>query len=118
MQQRRCLHDGCAKGAPNRLMTETDAEYRNRRSVPSHRLYAHAGVLRTTGARRDHDPVRRKGANVFDGDSVVPLDDQVGTKLPEILDEVVRERVVVVDDQYHLYRRQFAYPTIFSPCPL
>ena len=35
------------------------------------------------------------------GQGIVPLDAQVLAQLPEVLDEVVGERVVVVDDKQH-----------------
>ena len=39
--------------------------------------------------------------------SVVPMDDGVSTELPQVLDQVVDERVVVVDDEHTWTHRTF-----------
>ena len=58
-----------------------------------------AGVLRPARARRDQQPVGPQVDHLVEGDPVVAVDDRLGAQLPEVLHEVVDERVVVVDDE-------------------
>ena len=57
------------------------------------------GVLGSTGAGRDQQPVGPELDHLVEGDAVVAVDDRLGAELPEVLHEVVDERVVVVDDE-------------------
>jgi hypothetical protein len=43
-----------------------------------------------------------KDFDLADRDLVITADDDVSPKLPQVLDEVVGERVVVVEDEDHL----------------
>ena len=51
------------------------------------------------GPGRDADPIRIERFDLREGDFVVALHHDLATQLAEILDEVVGERVVVIDDQ-------------------
>ena len=50
-------------------------------------------------ARRDDDAVGPRRDEIGDGRAVVAHDVDLRTQLPQVLDEVVGERVVVVDDE-------------------
>ena len=58
-----------------------------------------AGVLGSPGPRRDEQAVGGAAPDLGDVDGVVAEDLELGAELAELLDEVVGERVVVVDDQ-------------------
>ena len=47
-------------------------------------------------------------ADVVDGARVVAHDAQLGAQLAEILDEVVGERIVVIDDENHVSQARWA----------
>ena len=81
-------------------MPEADAQDRELAGQLAHHGQADAGRLRAPGAGRDHHGVGLGPADGLDVDGVVAMDDRLGAKLPELLDEVVDERVVIVDDQH------------------
>src|SRR5205085_261026 len=86
--------DLAAEGLDDRLVAEADAERRHPR--PSDEL--DDALRRPAGAGRDHEPV---GLDLLEAGLVVSLDDDLGPERPEQVREVVRERVVVVDEQDH-----------------
>src|SRR5690606_40993224 len=59
----------------------------------------HAGVFRASGAGRDHEVGRVERRGLRDGQRVVSIDVHVGLEDEERLHEVVRERIVVVDQK-------------------
>ena len=80
-------------------MAEADAQHGDSAGSPADDRRGHAGVLGSTGSRADEHCVGLQGLDLVDGDCIVAVDLRVGTQLAEVLDEVVDERVVVVDDQ-------------------
>ena len=56
------------------------------------------------GPGRDHDLLRRHRLDLAERHLVVAAHAHVGAQLAEILHEVVGERIVVVDDENHVYR--------------
>ena len=58
-------------------------------------------ILRATGPRGDHEPVGLELAGLVSSHDIVPDHRRVRTELPEVLGEVVGERVVVVDHENH-----------------
>ena len=60
---------------------------------------AQPGIRWTARPRTDENTVGFKVASLLQGQGVVAMNDGFGTQLPQILDEVVDERVVVVDHQ-------------------
>jgi hypothetical protein len=60
--------------------------------------HRHARLLWGSRSRRDDDAVRVQVANPRHVDGVVPTDEHLVGRLADVLDEVVREGVVVVDD--------------------
>src|SRR5215210_3297712 len=89
-----------AEGLRERLVAQADAERRDARlGKPAHHLDADARLVRRAGARRDHRAVPGALEQLLDGDGVVADHVQLRAQLAEVLDEVVGERVVVVDDE-------------------
>ncbi len=76
-------------------MAEADAEDRDLAGELLDRLVRDARVVRRAGAGRDDDAV--VAGQLGDGDFVIAEDGRLDPELAEVLDEVVRERVVVVD---------------------
>src|SRR5690606_19900236 len=101
MERRHAAHLA-AERDPDRLMAEADAEDRELAREASDRLDRDARVLRSTRPRRDDEAARSVRSDAVDVDRVVPNDAGARTELADELDEVVGERVVVVDDEDHL----------------
>ena len=57
--------------------------------------------LRSAGARRDDDPIRTNRFHLGHADLIVAADFNLRPQLSQILDEVVGERIVVVEHEDH-----------------
>src|ERR687884_1418086 len=99
---RRLAVDGLAthyvrpESLPDRLVAEADAEDGDPIRGLLDELYGDAGLLRRARTRRDDYPVRVELEGLFGCDLVVAPDQDLGPELTQILDQVVREGVVVV----------------------
>jgi len=79
-------------------MTEANAQRRHARPEAADQLDGDSRVRRTTRAGRNEQLRGLERFRLRDGDGVVPEDPHVRAQLLEEVDEVVGERVVVVDD--------------------
>ncbi len=52
-----------------------------------------------TRARRQDDRVRREGPNFPQRDRIVPMHDGFGTETANLLQQIIDERVVVVEEE-------------------
>ncbi len=93
-----------AEGLRERLVPEADAERGDPRlGEAAHDLERDAGLVRRARAGRDDDAVGRAFEQLVDAGLVVAHDVELRPELAEVLDEVVGERVVVVDHQHALH---------------
>src|SRR5215211_3374639 len=93
-------HDVAAERLRQRLVAQADAERRHARlREPLDDLEADTGLIgRARTGRHDH-AIELAAEQVVHGRAVVAHDLQVASHLAQVLDEVVGERVVVVDHQ-------------------
>ena len=104
VQERLRLADLASEGLDDRLMAEADPEGRDGRPEPPDQLHRDARILRASGAGRDDEPVGCERLRLLHRDRVVAEDLDLGAELLEQMDEVPRERVVVVEHQdLHAY---------------
>src|ERR1051326_8240698 len=96
------VDDCTAERVPDGLVTEAHAERRDRRAECPYELDADPCILGPSGARRKENAVRLQPADLIKGDPVVAHDANILRRQPDELDKVVRERIVVVDDENHL----------------
>jgi hypothetical protein len=102
---RRLAVDGLAahyprpEGLPYGLVAEADAEDWDLASRPLYDLDRDAGLVGRARAWRDDYPVRVEIEDLLGRYLVVAPDEDLSAQLPEVLDQVVGERVVVVDDE-------------------
>ena len=99
VDERLRLRHLAAEALDDRLVAEADAERRRRRAEAEDQLDRAAGVDRPPWARRDDEAIGSELARRGDGHLVAAPDDDLGAELLEQVDEVVGERVVVVDDE-------------------
>ena len=94
--------DARAERVADGLVAEADPEDRHDARQPADHLNADARLFGPTGPRGDHDPGGMHSGELVHGDPIVAehLDGFRG-KLAQVLVEVVRERIVVVDDGVH-----------------
>jgi hypothetical protein len=87
------------EGLSDRLVAQADAEDGDLAGELLDYLDRGAGLLRRARTGRDHYPIWVELEDLFRRDLVVAPDEYLPAQLPEVLDQVVREGVVVVDDQ-------------------
>src|SRR5271170_4116453 len=92
--------EGCADG----LMAEADSEDWPLAGEALDERDEDAGVLRRTGAGREHEALGIEGLDLVDGELVVAADDHVGAEFTHVLHQVVGEGVVVVEDEDHKFK--------------
>src|SRR3954467_6486068 len=93
-------HDATAEGLRHRLMAEAHAQGRHaglREAAGD--LDRHAGLVGRARPGRDDDAVEAALEQLVDARAVVAHDLELAPQLAQVLDEVVGERVVVVDHE-------------------
>ncbi len=93
--------DFAAEDLDDRLVAEADAERRRRRAEPADDLLRCAGAGRPSGTGGDDELVGREPLRLVCVDLVVAEHLHVHAERAEQMREVVRERVVVVDQEHH-----------------
>src|SRR5438128_1175416 len=102
VKQRRSPHHASAIDPRNCLVSQANAKNGNAPGKVLNHFHGHAGVIGRTRPRRNHDLVGGKlGFDVFHCNLIVSTHLHLLPQLAEILNEVVSERVVVVDDEKH-----------------
>lgn len=86
----------------NRLVPETHAQNWKLAGKRLNRSDCDARSFRHARARRYHDSFGLELADLIDRDGIIAKDLWVGAKLSQVLNEVVRERIVVVYDKNHV----------------
>jgi hypothetical protein len=94
-------HDAAAERLGDRLMPQADAEDRADPGGGAHQLERDPGLVGIAGAGRDHDRARPHAQNLLDADRVVAPDHGLLPQLAQVVVEVVREAVVVIEQQQH-----------------
>ena len=82
------------------LQSEAHAEHRPFAGEVGDDLVRQAGVVRAAGPGADEDAVGVERIDLVEGERVATMHERLGAELPEVLHEVVDERVVVVDHQH------------------
>ena len=88
-----------SEGEPDGLVAQANPQDGDLARQGLYQRHAYTGILGPPRAGRDHDPGRSKLLDVAEGQLVVAPHDRVGAELAQVLDEVVHERVVVIDYQ-------------------
>lgn len=95
--------DFTAKGLSDGLMAEADAEQRDVViGCGADQVEADACVIGVARAGGNDDAFRGCLQDIFDADLVIAMDDSLDAQIPEILDQVVGEAVIIIDqDECH-----------------
>jgi hypothetical protein len=67
----------------------------------TYQIVADSGVIRSPGPGRDTQPFRPHLFGLVNSYLVIASDYQFYAELPEILDQIVRKRVIVIDNEDH-----------------
>ena len=101
MHQPPGAHNLAAEHFPYRLVPQTHAEDRDARAEFADDGLADTRFRRGAGSGRDADAFGPEGGESLDGDLIVATHHRLRAEFAEILDEVVGERVVVIEDEEH-----------------
>jgi len=99
VHQARGAHHLSAKGSTDGLVSEADAENRNLAREVANEIDADSGLLRRAWTGRNDNAVRLHYLNVGDCNLIVPANLNLGAEFPEILNEVVGKRIVIVENE-------------------
>src|SRR5580700_674364 len=97
----RSAHHIAAKSRANSLMPKANSEHRHFAREMPNQINADAGVLRRARTGRNHNALRLHRFNVTHTDLIVAADLNLRTEFPEILNQVIGKRVVVVENEDH-----------------
>src|SRR5579871_5874195 len=107
-------HDLAAEGLSDRLMAEADAENRGGFARSPHEVEADACLIRRAWARREHDRLGSLRQRLLHADLVVAPDRHLRAELAEIVHEVEREAVIIVDEGDALHSLSGRVERVFS----
>src|ERR1700675_1370998 len=100
-------HPLAAEGCADRLVSEADSEQRHISPALACKMQdqvdADAGFLRGAGSGRKHDAFGVHRLNLSYGHFVVAANLYLGAQFAKVLDEVVSERIVVIEDEDHKF---------------
>src|ERR1700730_5952843 len=103
MHQLRRAYDLATERLANRLMAQADAQNWNAAGKALDYLQRNSGAIRCARARRDYDPFGEQlRFDLLDCDLIVAAHLNGLAQFAEILNQVVGERIVVVDDEEHV----------------
>ena len=103
VQQARRGHNPAAKYFADALMSETNTEHWQLRSKAPHDVVAQAGLRRPSRSWRNANMCRSQRRNLIERNRIVAFNHQRATKLAKVLGKIVSKRVVVIDDQDHVF---------------
>src|SRR5262245_6447350 len=114
-------HYFAAKNLSDALMTEANPEDWNAGPEFANQFTTDSRIFRTPRPRRNHDSVGFEFLDLVDRDFVVSLHHKIDlVHLAEKLDEIVGERIVVIDDQQLHFQFLLllvqSRPASLSPC--
>ena len=117
MHQVRRADDVAAEDMADGLVTQAHAEDRLLAGEGLDHRARDAGFGRRTRARRDHHAVGIQRERFLHRDLVVAVHLLFHAQLPEVLDQVIGERIVVIDDQQHVRTICPALRSVKEPRP-
>jgi len=91
-------NDLTTEGVADALVAQADAEERHFRSERANDVVGKAGFARRTGTGRNENSLRLKLADLFERNLVIAPHFQVHLHLAQVLDEIIGERIVIIDD--------------------
>src|SRR5215470_2974351 len=105
-----------AKGSPNRLVSQADSQHRPFTGKIPEQIDADPRLLGSAWTGRNHDVRRPQALNFFATDLIVAPHFNLFSHFTQILDQVVSERIVVVEDENHASSYSYANASIGSFC--
>ena len=98
-------------GLTDGLMPQTDTQDRDLPLKCFHRLFADTRILRIPRPRRQYNMRRIHLRDFLHRDLVISYHTDIRLQCPQVLNQIVRKAVIIVDEQYH----PFPPPSIYHP---
>src|SRR5271166_4605855 len=114
VHRQRRSHHVAAKSLTDGLVAEADAEDRGRLAGGANKIETDTRLVRRAWPRREDDRVGRVREGFLHADFIVSPHCNVRAKLAEIVDEVEREAVIVVDQRDALHSSSRSGGAVFS----
>jgi hypothetical protein len=102
MHERPGPHHLAAKGKPHGLVPQANPQQGNPAGKMLDHRHGDPGFARTARPRRNDQIVGRQTFDLGQGDLVIAKHFDLLTQDPEILDQVIGKRIIVVDHQQHV----------------
>ena len=112
------LHDFRAEQLCNRLVTQADTQNRDRSCEMSDDSQTDARFIWCLRNRRNQDHQRIQCRYLFDCYFIVPFHHNSLIQLPQILDEVVGEGIIIIYYKYHTVPHHHCYFFYRSFCQI
>ena len=101
MHQRLCPHDLPAKSRADGLVSKAHAKHWYFPGKITDQIDAYPGILRGAWPGRNYDSLRAKRINLRNLDLVIPPHLDLRTQFAQVLNEVIGERIVVIENEDH-----------------
>ena len=95
------VDDLSAKNFRDALVTQANTKQGHARREPAHDFFAYSCFGGSSRSRGDANMCRLQFGNFIKRDGVVTPNNRFTAKLAKILDEVVSERIVIIEDEQH-----------------
>ena len=96
-----CTDDRSAERLTDGLVSQTHAQHGELSAEAANRLYRDAGILGIARPRREDQRLRCQCFDLRNGDLIVPDDFDICVQFADVLIQVIRERIVVINEQDH-----------------
>src|SRR5437879_5499046 len=103
VHQRWSADDFPSKDFADGLVAEADPQYRDRCVKAPNDVFSDPGIRWCAGPGGNDNTLGFQALNFFERDLVVAEDAQLFAQFPKVLHEVVGERIVVIDNQNHIF---------------
>src|SRR5215472_4168313 len=105
-----------SEGRSNRLVSQANSQHWPFTGKIPEQIDADPRLLGSTRTGRNHNVRRPQALNFFATDLIVASHFNLFSHFTQILDQVVRERIVVVEDENHASSYSYANASIGSFC--
>src|SRR5215469_17013363 len=98
-------------------MSQAHAQDRQLAGERANQVHADARLLRSARAGRDDNPLGMEGFDLADRELVIAADHHLSPEFAQVLNEVVGERVVIIENENHVLPSGYNKSAAHEACP-
>src|SRR5215469_16563362 len=102
VHEMRGANDPSAESLADRLMSKTNTQQWSLAGKMADQVDAEPSFVWSARPGRDHDSLWPHCFNFFDSNLIVAADPDISPQFSQILDQVVGERIVIIEDENHV----------------